>query len=87
MSQEDVLELAAQRQLKVQEIQSDIFTSYCNHQIFFIWHVESEEWFFLIHQPDEDSITGYPTRAANCFNTWNDGINWAMQVVNCLNKN
>lgn len=81
---EEILELAAQHGLYVEQAEyGDTFVSYRNCQIFFSWHVESEEWFFIVHQIDQDTLTGYPTLGGNWFDLWSDGIAWGKQVVDC----
>lgn len=80
---EEILELAAQHRLRIElSLHGDTFVSYLKHQILFNWHVESEEWFFVVHKIGEDTMIGCPTLGANWFNTWNEGICWGKQLVN-----
>ncbi len=82
---EELRELAAPQSPQIEQTQSGkMFITHRRHRIFFNWHPEHNQWFFIVHCTLKDNITGYPTVGGDWFTSWSswvDGITWGKQTI------
>ena len=82
---ESLKELAAQQGQQVEQTEyGDMFVTHRQHRVFFKWHPEHDQWFFIIHRTGSEAATGYPTLGSEWFTSWSawvQGIAWGQQKV------
>ena len=82
---EALLELATPQGLHIEQTQyGDMFVTHHSHRIFFKWHPQHNQWFFIVHRTSEDATTGYPTLGSDWFTSWSswvEGIAWGKQKI------